>query len=195
MDGSDRPHKGISQCLHTESIRSIPSKFHDTQTENQPQYSTAKKVHQWPVTEPQCKVFKDIIDDMEKAGIICAVPAEFIKCLNATNLAPKEAGKNLRMSHEALLCQCNEQCHKYGLTDYWEQTDDEDKDRTTETDPTTKHTDDEPMTPPKKWRVCQAFHAVNAMTQIPAFPSGDLKTKQQAVAGKRWVSIIDLAAG
>jgi len=31
-------------------------------------------------------------------------------------------------------------------------------------------------------------------TQIPAFPSGDLKTKQQKVAGKWWVSIIDLAA-
>ena len=42
----------------------------------------------------------------------------------------------------------------------------------------------EPKAPPKKWRVCQAFHAVNAATQVPAFPSGDLKTKQQAVVGK-----------
>ena len=42
--------------------------------------------------------------------------------------------------------------------------------------------------------MCQAFHAVNAATQVPAFPSGDLKTKQQAVAGKQWASIIDLAA-
>ena len=39
------------------------------------------------------------------------------------------------------------------------------------------------------------FHAVNAATQVPAFPSRDLKTKQQAVAGKRWVSVIDLTAG
>ena len=91
-----------------------------------PNIALPKKVHQWPVTEPQSKFFKDIIDDMEKAGVICAVPAEFIKCLNATNLAPKEAGKNLGMSREALLRQCNEQCHKYGLTNYWEQTDDKD---------------------------------------------------------------------
>src|SRR6266481_3436802 len=35
----------------------------------------------------------------------------------------------------------------------------------------------------------------NAATQILAFPSGDLKTKQQKVARKRWVSVIDLAAG
>ena len=39
------------------------------------------------------------------------------------------------------------------------------------------------------------FHAVNAATQILAFPSGNLKVKQQAVAGKHWVSIIDLVAG
>jgi len=57
-----------------------------------------KKAHQQPITELQRKFFADIIDDMEKVGVIWAVPAEFIKCLNATNLAPKEAGKNLGMS-------------------------------------------------------------------------------------------------
>ena len=130
---------------------------------------------------------------MEKAGVIHTVPAEFIKCLNAMHLAPKDAGKDLGMSCEALLRRCNEQCRKYGLTDYWELMDDDEE--TIEPDPTMQSTDDEPKTPPKKWRVCQAFHAVNAATQILAFPSGDLKAKQQAVAGKRWVSIIDLAAG
>jgi len=35
----------------------------------------------------------------------------------------------------------------------------------------------------------------NVATQVPAFPSGDLKTKQQAVAGRQWASVIDLAAG
>ena len=141
-----------------------------------------KKVHQRPITEPQRKFFTDIINDMETAGVIKAVPAEFIKCLNATNLAPKEAGKNLGMSRDALLRRCNEQCRRYGLPDYWEQTE---KDAEKETsDLMTPVTDDEPKTPPKKWRVCQAFHAVNAMTQIPAFPSGDLKAKQQKVVGK-----------
>ena len=158
-----------------------------------PDIALPKKVHQRPITEPQRKFFADIIDDMEKAGVIRAVPAEFIKCLNATNLAPKEAGKNLGMSREALLRRCNEQCRKYGLPDYWEQM--ESDEETIEPAPTTRVTNDEPKAPPKKWRVCQAFHAVNAATQIPAFPSGDLKTKQQKVAGKRWASVIDLAAG
>jgi len=102
--------------------------------------------------------------------------------LNATNLAPKEAGKNLGMSHETLLCQCNEQCRKYRLPDYWEQVEDEEE--TIEPGPTTWTMDVQPKTPPKKWRVCQVFHVVNAATQILAFPSSDLKTKQQKVAGK-----------
>src|SRR6266481_2097403 len=109
------------------------------------------------------------------------------------NLAPKEAGKNLGMSCEALLRRCNEQCRKYGLPDYWEQM--ESDEETIEPAPMTWVTNDEPKAPPKKWWVCQAFHAVNAVTQIPAFPSGDLKAKQQKVVGKRWASVIDLAAG
>src|SRR6266481_2141811 len=74
--------------------------------------------------------------------------------------------------------------------DYWEQIQDMEG-----TDQTVPITDDKPKALPKKWRVCQAFHAVNAAMQIPAFPSSDLKTKQQKVAGKQWVSVIDLAAG
>ena len=130
---------------------------------------------------------------MEKAGVIRAVPAEFIKCLNATHLAPKDTRKDLGMSCEALLHRCNKQCRKYRLMDYWELMDNDEE--TIEPDPAMQSTEDEPKTPPKKWQVCQAFHAINTATQIPAFPSGDLKAKQQVVAGKHWVSIIDLVAG
>src|SRR6266481_3339160 len=128
---------------------------------------------------------------METTGVICAVPAEFIKCLNSTHLARKEVGKGLSMSWEALLHKCNEQCRQYGLSDYWEQIGDEEG---SEMDHLTQTTDNKPKAPLKKWQVCQAFHAVNAATQIPAFPSGDLKAKQQKIAGKCWVSVIDLAA-
>src|SRR6266481_9117188 len=62
-----------------------------------------KKIHQRPITELQWAFFTNIIDDMEKAGIIRTVPMEFIKCLNSTHLAPKEAGKGLSMSREGLL--------------------------------------------------------------------------------------------
>ena len=80
-----------------------------------PGITLPKKVHQQPITGPQLKFFTDIINNMEKAGIIKPIPAEFIKCLNVTNLAPKEVGKDLGMSCEALLRCCNKQCRKYGL--------------------------------------------------------------------------------
>src|SRR6266481_3961051 len=50
-----------------------------------------KKVHQRPITELQQEFFTNIVEDMEKVGIIRAVPAEFIKCSNSMHLAPKEA--------------------------------------------------------------------------------------------------------
>ena len=57
-----------------------------------------KKSYQRPMTEPQRKFFNDIIDDMETVGIIQAVPADAIKCVNSTHLAPKDDGKNLGMT-------------------------------------------------------------------------------------------------
>ena len=94
------------------------------------------------------------------------------------HLVPKEAGKGLGLSWEVLLWKCNEQCQQYGLLDYREQVGKVDS----EGDQLTQTMDDEPAAPPKKWRVCQAFHAVNAVMQIPAFPSGDPKTKKQQVS-------------
>ena len=119
---------------------------------------------------------------MEAAGIIQVIPADAIKCLNSTHLAPKDEGKNLGMTRAALLRRCNQQCQANGLPDFWEQI--EDGEAADNSSWGLEAKEEGPKTPPKKWRVCQAFHAVNAVTQVPAFPSGDLKTKQQAVAGK-----------
>src|SRR6202040_1034869 len=46
-----------------------------------------------------------------------------------------------------------------------------------------------------KWCVCHAFTALNKATQIPSFPQGDLKAKQEFAAGHRWASVIDFSAG
>ena len=141
-----------------------------------------KKAYQRPMTEPQRKFFSDIINDMKTAGIIQAIPTDAIKCLNSTHLALKDEGKNLGMTQAALLHWCNQQCQANGLLDFWEQIEDGEAADDSSRGPEAK--EEGPKTPPKKWRVCQAFHAVNVVTQVPAFPSGDLKMKQQAVAGK-----------
>ena len=119
---------------------------------------------------------------METAGIIQAVPADAIKCLNSTHLAPKDNGKNLGMTRAALLHQCNQQCQANRLPDFWEQIKGEEDADNADQELETKDEGPKPLL--KKWWVCQAFHAVNVATQVPAFPSGDLKMKQQAVSGK-----------
>jgi hypothetical protein len=40
-----------------------------------------------------------------------------------------------------------------------------------------------------------SFTALNKATQVPPFPQGDLKAKQEFTAGHRWVSVIDFSAG
>ena len=46
-----------------------------------------------------------------------------------------------------------------------------------------------------KWRLCHMFTALNKATQVPLFPQGELKAKQEFAAGHRWASVIDFSAG
>ena len=59
----------------------------------EPDQTFPTRVNQCPINEGQKEWFNSILDDMEKAHIIQKVPANFIKNLSSTNLAPKEAGK------------------------------------------------------------------------------------------------------
>ncbi|KIJ24210.1 hypothetical protein M422DRAFT_275056 [Sphaerobolus stellatus SS14] len=44
------------------------------------------------------------------------------------------------------------------------------------------------------WRLCNNFCALNAVTKVPMFPTGDLPAKQSKMAGHEWYIGIDLAA-
>jgi hypothetical protein len=46
-----------------------------------------------------------------------------------------------------------------------------------------------------KWRVCQDFAELNKVTQVLPMPQGDIRAKQQNLAGHRWISIFDFANG
>jgi transposase InsO family protein len=150
------------------------------------------RISQRPVTEGQKLWFHNIIDDMEKSHVIQRVPGEFIKNLSSTNLAPKEAGKT-GITRTEILRQVNHECKKNGLPPFWEQI----------SEGTESGSDaileamegDKPDGTKTKWRVCHAFNALNKATQVPPFPAGDLRTKQEFAAGHRWASVIDFAAG
>lgn len=58
-----------------------------------PSVKLPKRMSQGPVTKNQEPWFHGMLDAMEDTYIIQKVPGEFIKCLNSTNLAPKDKGK------------------------------------------------------------------------------------------------------
>jgi transposase InsO family protein len=157
-----------------------------------PSQTFPTRINQRPITEGQKEWFNNILDDMEKSYVIQKVPGDFIKSLSSTNLAPKEAGKT-GITRTEVLRQVNRECAKNGLPPFWEQvTDGEDLDKEATLEAVE---DDKPSTPKTKWRVCHAFNALNKATQVPPFPAGDLRAKQEFAAGHRWASVIDFAAG
>ena len=150
------------------------------------------RINQRPITEGQKEWFHNILDDMEKSYVIQKVPGDFIKNLSSTNLAPKDAGKT-GLTRTEVLRQVNLECTKNGLPPFWEQIPDDEE--TSQGATLEAAEDDKPTTPKTKWRVCHAFNALNKATQVPPFPAGDLRTKQEFAAGHRWASVIDFAAG
>lgn len=88
--------------------------------------------------------------------------------------------------------QVNCECKKNGLPPFWGQIP-EGKDTKQESMVETAE-DDKPNSPKTKWRVCHVFNALNKATQVPPFPAGNLRSKQEFAAGHRWASVIDFAA-
>ena len=156
-----------------------------------PEAKLPKQVAQHPITENQKEWYYKTLDEMENAYVIQKVPADFIKCLSSTNLAPKEAGK-IRASRTGVLQKVNAECIKNGLPPFWEEVR-----NPGETDEAMLEAVEmsNGMEVKLKWRICHAFMALNHATHIPHFPQGDLKAKHEFAAGHRWTSVIDLAAG
>ena len=46
-----------------------------------------------------------------------------------------------------------------------------------------------------KWRICQNFNEINKVTRVAPMLQGDIRGKQQQLAGHEYVCIIDFAAG
>jgi hypothetical protein len=79
-----------------------------------PEAKFPKRMSQRPLTEKQKDWFYEILDEMEEAHIIQRVPGEFLKCLNSTNLALKEAGQT-GITRMEVLQKVNAECIKNGL--------------------------------------------------------------------------------
>jgi hypothetical protein len=56
-----------------------------------------------------------------------------------------------------------------------------------------KKPDDDTSTP--KWRVCTNYMRLNEVTKVLQMPQGDIRPKQQALSGHRWILMFDFTAG
>ena len=156
-----------------------------------PSVKLPRKTAQRPITEAQKDWFFSILEEMESAHVIQHVPGNFIKALSSTNIQPKEAGK-IGATRTKILRKVNAECIKNGLRPFWEEVRKPGETDDAMLEAVENRNGVETKT---KWRLCHAFTALNKATQIPSFPQGDLKAKQEFAAGHRWASVIDFSAG
>ncbi|QRV96890.1 Retrovirus-related Pol polyprotein from transposon opus [Ceratobasidium sp. AG-Ba] len=141
-----------------------------------------KRVGQRKLSEPQQQALYAMLDELEEAKIVERVTQDQVAAVSPINMVPKPGGSE-RPDIRTLQRMANSECRKYGFeikylgAGFYEEIE-ERKD-----------------TQPVKWRLVQNFAAVNKVTQVRPFLMGDLAAKQQAVAGHKFVSVMDLQAG
>lgn len=153
-----------------------------------------KQVSQKPLTKARRMWYIGILDEMEKAGICKWIVAEDVKCVSGTTLAPKDAGGG-GMTREEIIQRANEVCQLAGLPNYYIRESALEVVTSTGEAETPGRQVEADSEAPRKWRVCHSYMTLNRNTQVPPFLQGNLYIKQQRMAGKRWTSVIDFAAG
>ena len=135
-----------------------------------------------PLTPPQREWLHKQVDNLLEAGIITRIAYDDVKCLNSIVLAPKP-NKESQYSLEDLRILANAACIKAGVPI-----------------PHPNSPSDPSLIPPPpetskdSWRLCNNFAALNRVTKVPSFPTGDLASKQSKMSGFSWYVGIDLAA-
>ena len=108
---------------------------------------------------------------MLKSGIIAPIAPEDVKFCGNTVLAQKiHTTKGLLQ--DKLKHQVNDECLAHGFLPKY---------NLPPLDPSLIPT--EPPSKQTKWHICQSFKALNDITTVSPMPQGDIRAKQQALAG------------
>jgi hypothetical protein len=122
------------------------------------------------LTLPQKEYFHVKVDQMLAAGVIEQVHPSQVKCVSPTTLVQK-AHEGGGLSLEELQHCVNEQCIAAGHEPAYNL-----PERTTPTPDDTESKE-------PKWQICQNFGEINKLTEIPPMPQGNIRAKQQRLAG------------
>ncbi|QRW10285.1 Retrovirus-related Pol polyprotein from transposon opus [Ceratobasidium sp. AG-Ba] len=160
----------------------LPVDFTEMKLEIPADATFPKRTGQRKLSEPQQQALYAMLDELKDAHVIEKVTQDQVVAVSPINMVPKH-GRADRTSLDTLRRMANSECRKYGLPVKYPEAG------------FYESTDKKPEGAPAKWRLVQNFAAVNKVTQIRPFPMGDLAAKQRAVAGHRFVSVMDLQAG
>jgi hypothetical protein len=170
-------------ALSVSEVRHIPGAYHKLHI---PEGATFNmKIRQQHLSPPKAAYFSKALDVMLEAGICEPIEAKDVKCMSPITLAAKAHTTGGLTINE--LCQrLNQECEQVGVNQPF-----------IGPQPTLPagHNSADPKDAPQKFRVCTNYKKLNEVTQVLPMPQGDIRTKQQAVSGHRWISLFDFAAG
>ncbi|KAF8715671.1 hypothetical protein RHS02_09979, partial [Rhizoctonia solani] len=154
-------------------------KTHSHKLNIPPETKFRTRVGQKPLSQAQRTWLYSTLDKMEAANIIKRVPNTFPAAVSPTNVVPKPGGAK-EPSLEYIQMLANRACKEVGILVQY---------------PSPTPLPTAPTKREEKFRLVHNFAEVNKVTQIPAFPMGDLAAKQRNVAGYKRVCTIDFASG
>ncbi|KAJ3831017.1 hypothetical protein F5878DRAFT_668039, partial [Lentinula raphanica] len=150
--------------------------------------SFKRKVHQRPLTQPQKQYLHTKIDELLASDIIEQCDPSEVKCVSPTRLA-KKAHEGGGLALEELQHRLNDQCIAAGLPPCFDL-----PPRSVEANGVQLEEGATGEKPPK-WRICQNFGEVNKLTEIAPMPQGDIRAKQLALSGHKYLCFFDFASG
>ena len=157
---------------------------HQLNIEPDAKFST--KVHQKPLSPPQCQYLHEKLQAMLDADIIEPCKPGQVKCVSPTTLAQK-AHQGAGLILDELQHCINDKCSCNGLEPHFAL-----PPRPT-TQMTAEETGDRDNEP--KWRICQNFLQINKVMQVAPMLQADICSKQQWLSSHCWVLMFDFTAG
>ena len=146
------------------------------------------KVNQCPLMQAQKEFYLLLLDEFEEAGILRPIWSDEVKAVHPMVLVQKVHGMP-SLTMEEIRWIVEDQCRELGVEpDHtlppWPMNSQDDKQ--------TQHTASKVK---PKWRVCQNFNEINRVTRVVPMLQGDIRAKQQRLAGHEYVCVIDFASG
>ena len=170
-------------ALSVHKVKHIPgAKLHLDVPEDAPLHT---KIGQKPMTPPQAAYFSRALDIMIEAGVCAPIAAKDVKCVSPITLTEKTHTEK-GMTMDELRQKVNTECKGIDVATPF----------IAPPDMLLPSTPDPGgVVQPQKWKVCTNYRELNKITKVLPMPQGNIRSKQQALCGHRWVSIFDFAAG